>query len=218
MQELEFLVEPNKDIFLKKGLSCPHFLVRIDKSGSCYIAVANFSNTSNTMPKGCTVRTVTPVDVIEATESPAQRDQREVEQQIQKVEVGSQLARSDKEQLFRLLRKYAAVFPTTSRPLGCLKGVEHCIDTGDARPIAHVPYRRSFAERVVIRQEVSKLLEQGIARPSCSPWAAPVVLVKKKCGATRFCSDFLFEKCRKANECKFFYQLMRDALNLNIAE
>ena len=68
-------------------------------------------------------------------------------------------------------------------------GVEHVIETGDTPPICQQPRRVSFASRPEIAQMVQEMLEQRVIEESSSPWASPVVLVKKKDGE-RFCVDY----------------------------
>jgi hypothetical protein len=76
--------------------------------------------------------------------------------------------------------------PTQSQVIN----VEHEIDTGDARPVNKAPYRASPAEREIIRIQVAELKNKGIIQLSKSPWAAGIVLVKKKDGSVRFCLDY----------------------------
>jgi hypothetical protein len=57
-------------------------------------------------------------------------------------------------------------------------------------PIRQSPWRRSPAERETITNEITDMLRMGVIRPSNSPWASPVSLVKKKDGTNRFCIDF----------------------------
>ena len=45
-------------------------------------------------------------------------------------------------------------------------------------------------ERDVIQKQVKEMLDDDIVQPSNSPWASPVVLVKKKDGTLRFCVDY----------------------------
>ena len=64
------------------------------------------------------------------------------------------------------------------------------IVTGDAPPISSGPYRVPDRMKEGVRQEVEKLLELGVAEPSHSPWASPIVPVLKKDGSIRLCIDY----------------------------
>uniref|UniRef100_A0A6M2DDL8 RNA-directed DNA polymerase n=1 Tax=Xenopsylla cheopis TaxID=163159 RepID=A0A6M2DDL8_XENCH len=52
------------------------------------------------------------------------------------------------------------------------------------------PYRLSVEERQVVRTKISELIEAKIIRPSHSPFASPILLVKKKDGTDRLCVDY----------------------------
>ena len=41
-----------------------------------------------------------------------------------------------------------------------------------------------------LQNEVDSILEMGVLRPSTSPYASPIVMVKKKDGSNRVCFDF----------------------------
>ena len=74
--------------------------------------------------------------------------------------------------------------------MGLTGTIEHAIDTQGAAPIKQ-RYRR-FAPPLQkeINQQLDKLLRQGIIEPSMSPWASPLVPVRKKNGKLRICVDF----------------------------
>ena len=44
--------------------------------------------------------------------------------------------------------------------------------------------------RDIEQQQVKEMLRDEVIRPSTSPWASPVVMVKKKDGYIWFCVDF----------------------------
>lgn len=93
--------------------------------------------------------------------------------------------------LSKLLHTYESVFvaPTTlppSRPR-----FDHQIPLKDGtNPINLRPYRYPVLQKNIIEEMVQELLDQGVIRPSNSPFAAPIVLVKKKDGGWRMCIDY----------------------------
>lgn len=70
------------------------------------------------------------------------------------------------------------------------RGVEHVIETGDAKPVSRQPYKMSPAELVELRKQLDELLRLGLIEPSASPWGAPILFVKKKDGSMRMCVDY----------------------------
>jgi len=52
------------------------------------------------------------------------------------------------------------------------------------------PYRTSFALRPVVGNIISELLDSDIIRPSDSPYASGIVVVKKQNGEHRLCDDY----------------------------
>ena len=93
-------------------------------------------------------------------------------------------------QISHLILTYRELFGKLSGAYGNAASVEHRIDVGDARPIHCVPYRAGFKERETIDKLTQDMLQDGVIRPSVSPWASPVVLVAKKDGQIRFCIDY----------------------------
>ena len=97
--------------------------------------------------------------------------------------------------LDKLLYKYRSVFAEDEQELGCATGVEHEIHLTSDVPI-RLPYRHIPPKCMTeVKAHVKGLLEQGVIEESVSPYAAPIVLVRKKDKSLRLCVDY-----RKLNE------------------
>lgn len=78
--------------------------------------------------------------------------------------------------------------------LPCTRKGFHEIKTGDALPIKNNPYKVPFALRAEMKRQLEEMIQRGVITLSCSEWAAPVILVKKKSmdgtPKYRFCTNF----------------------------
>jgi hypothetical protein len=71
------------------------------------------------------------------------------------------------------------------------RGFEHTIELEEgAKPVITTPYRHPKKFKDEIEKAIKELLDMGHIRPSSSPFASSVVLVKKKDGTMRMCIDY----------------------------
>ncbi|XP_057808596.1 uncharacterized protein LOC131023071 [Salvia miltiorrhiza] len=102
-----------------------------------------------------------------------------------------------------LLQEFEDVFPE-EEPSGLppLRGIEHQIDFVPGAVLPNRPaYRANPEETKEIQRQVQELLEKGKIRESMSPCAVPVIVVSKKDGSWRMCTD-----CRAINKITVKYR------------
>jgi hypothetical protein len=70
------------------------------------------------------------------------------------------------------------------------KGFEHIIELEEgAKPFITTPYRHPKKYKDEIEKAIKELFDMGYIRPSTSPFASSIVLVKKKDGTMRMCIE-----------------------------
>jgi len=95
----------------------------------------------------------------------------------------------EQQELQQLFDAYQTLFAAKMTDLGVAKNVKHRIEKNG--PPIQLPMRRTpDALKVVIKTQVEDMLAHNIIRDSCSPYAAPVVIVPKKDGDNRFGIDY----------------------------
>ena len=90
-------------------------------------------------------------------------------------------------QVKSLLLRYPNV--TSDNP-GLTNLMQHDVELTDETPIRQHPYRLNPLKAEIVKREVDYMIRNRLAVPSSSPWASPVVLVKKDDGQYRLCIDY----------------------------
>lgn len=104
--------------------------------------------------------------------------------------ISENLNTEEREKGKSLILSFKDIFVGADGKVGQTDLVTHKIDTGDNSPIRLPPRRIAFKQREIIDAELDKILQNNVIEPSESPWRAPVCLVAKKDGTSRFCLDF----------------------------
>ena len=94
------------------------------------------------------------------------------------------------QQLLTLIEKYKDSFSKSDEDIGYCDPVKHRIITTDDVPVK-LPHRRVPPHQwPEVRESLKRMLDSGIIRPSSSPYAAAVVVVRKSSGKLRICLDY----------------------------
>lgn len=101
------------------------------------------------------------------------------------------LSKQQEKSLEELLKKYEDVFSKGDNDIGKTEILKMKIDTEEAKPIKQKAYRYTKEQKEEISKQIKELMEKGIIRRSYSPWSSPVVMVKKKNGKWRMCTNFM---------------------------
>ncbi|KAA3470734.1 DNA/RNA polymerases superfamily protein [Gossypium australe] len=87
--------------------------------------------------------------------------------------------------------EYLDVFLEELPRLTPIREVEFAIELVlGTSPISIAPYRMAPIELKELKAQLQELSDRGFARPSFSPWGAPVLFIKKKDGSMGLCIDY----------------------------
>ncbi|KAL2093139.1 hypothetical protein ACEWY4_010451 [Coilia grayii] len=95
-----------------------------------------------------------------------------------------------KKRLSQKLSERGSVFSFDEWDVGLAQGVEHHIRLHDPRPFRERSRRIAPADIDDVRRHLKDLLAAGIIKESRSPYASPIVIVRKKNGSVRMCIDY----------------------------
>lgn len=89
-----------------------------------------------------------------------------------------------------LLQEFRDCISYSTSELGKTDAASLSIRCTSDVPIAYRPYRLAENEKSIVRNIIQELLDNNIIRESNSPYASPILLVKKKNGEYRMCVDY----------------------------
>ena len=186
---------------IPNGLSIAPAFINVTNSGKIPLQVANFSSQDVILKPRTVLGNITPAERYHKENGDPTRNSqpRDVTDQITNAMEVGQLNKSQIKQLRELVESHQDIFSMSDDDIGFCDLVEHRIPTNDDNPV-RVPHRRIPPHQWdEVRNYLQTSLKSGIIRDSSSPYASPVVLVRKKNGKLRLCVDYraLNAKTRK---------------------
>ncbi|PIK34057.1 hypothetical protein BSL78_29118 [Apostichopus japonicus] len=193
----EALIEQQENLsaHLQNGVFVCPTMVKVSENGRILSQVLNLA------PCDVYLQPRTPVAILRAVEdlnepvNVSLQEQRVSETQwydkvLPEIDFGPNITESETKTVLGMLSMHKGVFSTSDDDVGFCDKIKHTIPLSDDTPIK-VPHRRIPPhEWQEVREHLQKLLKQKVIQESSSPFASPVVLVRKKDGKLRLCVDY----------------------------
>lgn len=195
----QMIIEPSNKVLMTKGFSVGRLLLPFEAIPNVMnVQLVNFSRSDQWLNEGTVLGKI---GLVETVETLLDNEDQKVGPSVGLATAGESsfrfterinkdLSPDDRKAVQELLSKYSDCFASCDSDLGRSNISSHRIDTGNQAPIHQPPYKSAWKERELIQSQVKDMLQNGVIEPSSSPWASPVVLVKKKEGTWRFCVDY----------------------------
>ena len=106
---------------------------------------------------------------------------------VKNVKLGIELTKIQQKEMMDTLVRHTEVFSDIP---GKTDMIEHKIELTDNTPVRSRPFPLPYAMRENLKREIEDMLSLGIIRESNSPFASPIVIVKKKDKSNRICIGY----------------------------
>ncbi|XP_053990218.1 uncharacterized protein LOC128882595 [Hylaeus volcanicus] len=179
---------PNQELFIEGGLcergpTIPKCVVAMDGEGKTVLPVLNMTGQTLAISSGDTVSRA------EACEEETSRHEVN-EEVVTPEEVNTDLTGEEAEKLLVVLNDNRDLVARTLRQVGKANRTTMRIELVSDKPVIYRPYQLSYYEREKLKDMIIELKAANIVEDSTSPFASPVLLVRKKSDEIRMRIDY----------------------------
>ena len=111
----------------------------------------------------------------------------DAKESVADVTTGSNLTDEQRSEFMDLANQFSSLF--TEAP-GTTDLAQHHIKLTSDEPVRSRPYPVPYSMRESLKKDIADMVKRGVIRESDSPYASPVVVVKKKDNTNRVCVDY----------------------------